>query len=119
MADAPEPQPLDAIAAIRRALDLLNRVRATKDEPPLRHALCLHLGRVLCGNIGSSERLDFTIIGEAVNLTARCLEKARELAVDLVLTAEFARRFNVTQARDLGTHRLRDIAEPMGLLTPV
>jgi adenylate cyclase len=116
VAGAPEPDPLGAVTAIRLGLDMLNRTRSTRGEPPLRQALCLHFGKVLYGNIGSSERLDFTIIGDAVNITARCLEKARELAVDHVLTAEFGRRFDVRDARDLGTHRLRDIAEPVSLL---
>ena len=77
----------------------------------------MHFGEVLYGNIGSSERLDFTIIGNAVNLAARCLEKTRELASDYLFTEMFARRFGYTGLRPVGVHKLPGIEDGVPLLT--
>jgi len=110
-----EPQPLDAVAAIRQRLDALNSTRATTGEPPLRHGLCLHFGKVLYGNIGSSERLDFTIIGDAVNIAARCLQEARVLSTDYLATDAFVARFRPQHSTPIGERRLRGVTEPITL----
>src|SRR3546814_2350426 len=62
--DVAAPAPLRAVLAIRERLAALNEARDAASQMPLRHALCLHYGRVLYGNVGSSDRFDFTIIGE-------------------------------------------------------
>jgi adenylate cyclase len=68
------------------------------------------------GNIGSSERLDFTIVGEAVNVTARCLEATRSLGHDYLFTEAFAQRFGRTGLRSIGQHSLRGTDTSVELL---
>src|SRR6476661_7178861 len=63
-----------AAASAVDAMLVLNRVRATEGEPAVRFGLALHIGEVMFGNIGASQRLDFTVIGPTVNHAAR-LEK--------------------------------------------
>ena len=63
-----------AAAAAVDAMLVLNRIRAAEGEPTVRFGLALHIGEVMFGNIGASQRLDFTVIGPAVNHAAR-LEK--------------------------------------------
>jgi adenylate cyclase len=92
-AGRPDPDPVGAVRAIRQLLADLNQARSTKGEPPVRHGVGLHFGDVLLGNIGASERLDFTIIGEAVNVAARCAEETRALDVDYLATCDFVARF--------------------------
>jgi adenylate cyclase len=111
--EGPEPAPLAAVLEVRRRLAALNRVRAAAGQTPLRHALCVHYGRVLYGNIGATDRLDFTIIGEAVNLTARGVEAAKALGAEYLFTAAFAGHFGLTGLTPAGRHALRGIAEPM------
>jgi adenylate cyclase len=84
---------------------------------PLRHALCLHYGQVLYGNIGSSDRFDFTIIGDAVNLTARGVDAAKELGVDYIFTAAFVERFGVAGLSRCGRRVLQGIDEPLDMFT--
>jgi adenylate cyclase len=115
--DGPPPAPLQAVLAIRRRLAELNRVRVNVSQTPLRHALCLHYGRVLYGNIGSSDRLDYTIIGEAVNLTARGAEAAKVLDVEYVITAKFADRFGGAGLIPIGHFGLRGVPEPTQMFT--
>ena len=89
----PEPAPVDAVYAMRRRLTKLNQARHVGSEPPIRHGLCLHFGQVLYGNVGSTERLDFTIIGQAVNVAARGVEATRALDADYLFTGDFVKHF--------------------------
>jgi adenylate cyclase len=114
-AGQPDPDPVGAARAICRRLADLNQVRYAKGEPAVRHGVGLHFGEVLFGNIGSSERLDFTIIGEAVNVASRCAEETRALNIDYVATGEFVARFGADQFVPLGRHQLREIEEPIAL----
>lgn len=113
-----EPRPLDAVLSIRERLAELNRARIALGEFRLGHALCVHYGRVLYGNVGSSERLDFTVIGEPVNVAARGVEAAKSSGHDYVLTDAFVRRFGNKGLVSIGQHAMRGIAEPMELYTP-
>ena len=111
--DSATPVPLEAVLAIRHRLGALNAARTKASQTPLRHALCLHYGRVLYGNIGSTDRLDFTIIGEAVNLTARGVEADKAIGSDYLFTRTFVDRFGVANLTSAGRHTLRNIPEPV------
>src|SRR3546814_19507490 len=84
---------------------------------PLRHALCLHYGRVLYGNVGSSDRFDFTIIGDAVNLTARGVDAAKELGVEYLFTTAFVERFGVAGLTRWGRRVLQRVGETVEMFT--
>jgi adenylate cyclase len=114
-----DPAPVKAIFSIRQRLAQLNESRESRRVPLLRQALCVHFGRALYGNIGSSERLDFTIIGEAVNIAARGVEAAKALNVEYVLTGDFAERFGYSGLVSAGRQTLRGISEPLELFTLV
>jgi adenylate cyclase len=114
------PDPLAAINEIRGRLDAANRARAAIGQPLLRHGVCLHFGTVLYGNIGSRHRLDYTIIGDAVNIAARCVADTRRLGIDYICTEAFARRFGDKHLKRIGECAVRGIAVPVVLysLTP-
>jgi adenylate cyclase len=57
--------------AMRRALRELNEVNVIKGLPELNMGIGIHTGEVILGNIGSRKKLDYTIIGDGVNLTSR------------------------------------------------
>ncbi len=82
-----------ALAVARDASDNLaarNADLAAEGGPELRHALAFHIGEVLYGNIGGSNRLDFTAIGRGVNRTARLQTVASELGRELAASSAFA-----------------------------
>ena len=104
------PRPLDAIRAIRRRFGELNEARAATGNAQLSHAVCIHLGRVLYGNVGSSERLDFTVIGEAVNVASRGVDAAKTLGVEYVFTQPFVDHFGDGGMAFLGRHAMEGVA---------
>ena len=109
-----------ALAAVGESagrLAELNGVRAASGEPEFAHGIGLHVGEVSYGNIGSRERLDFTVIGREVNITSRIEGKCKELGEPLLCSAAFAGE--VGQGfRDLGQFELKGLSEPIRLSVP-
>ncbi len=102
-----------AVAAARSARQHLaehNEQRRADGLPIIEYGLALHLGEVHYGNIGAPERLDFTVIGPAVNHAARLEELGAELGQPIVASASVAAAENNLTA--LGPHKLRGVSEP-------
>jgi adenylate cyclase len=74
----------------RRRIAELNAERAKGAQRTTDFYLALHLGRVYFGNIGSSDRLDFTVIGPAVNEASRIMALCSSVRRPLLLSARFA-----------------------------
>ena len=87
-----------------------NERRASAGKPRIRYGLALHVGDVMYGNIGGEARLDFTVIGPAVNLTSRIESMCKILDRSPLLSAEFAGVSDV-ETEYLGEFELKGIAE--------
>jgi adenylate cyclase len=82
-----------ALTAAEEALEAMrdvNELRASAGKAPLSVGIGLHAGSVSYGNIGSQTRLDFTVIGPAVNLAARITGLCRPLNQKLLASKAFA-----------------------------
>ena len=79
--------------------------------------LALHVGEVFYGNIGARGRLDFTVIGPAVNLAARVQGQCTPLGTPLLMTGAFATHLDRSDLVSLGTVPLKGIDAPAELLT--
>lgn len=109
----------DALAAAQGALAAnaaINGRRAAAGEPSLALDVALHLGQVMYGNVGSARRLDFTVIGPAVNEASRIEALCEPLGCHLLTSAAFAHACPQT-LRSLGRHTLRGVAGPQELFT--
>ncbi|MBV9152452.1 MAG: adenylate/guanylate cyclase domain-containing protein, partial [Alphaproteobacteria bacterium] len=84
---------------------------AMAGEPPLDIVIALYIGTVIYANIGAADRLDFTVIGPAVNLVSRVEAVGKALGEPVVVTADFAQALG-NDLRRLGPHRLRGRHEP-------
>jgi adenylate cyclase len=114
-ADEPETSESDgcarALAAAEAALarnDALNNARRTRGEPALDLDLVLHHGEVIYGNVGAARRLDFTVVGRAVNEASRMEQLCEELGCNLLLSAPFAALCG-RETVSLGHHVLRGV----------
>ena len=108
-----------ALAAARRLMGDIaaaHEARATGGHEPLRFGIGLHVGTVTFGNVGTGNRLDFTVIGPAVNIAARLEGLTKELKVPVLASAAFNEVCPVPLA-SLGFHRLRGVAEPVEVFT--
>ena len=87
----------------------LNGLRAARGDEPLGLGMALHVGEVMYGNIGARSRLDFTVIGSAVNEVCRVEALTRSLGCDLLLTKDFVREAKLERATSLGEHALKGV----------
>lgn len=87
-------------------------------EPPLKIVVALHVGTAFYGNIGAADRLDFTVIGPAVNLVSRVEAVGKSLNLPIIVTDDFARAYGAPLA-SLGRHNLRGLATAHELFAPV
>src|SRR6202048_2795271 len=99
-----------ALAAARQARTSIAAL-ASSAMPGLRFGLALHIGDVLYGNIGSSNRLDFTCIGPAVNCAARIEKLTSQLGRAVLASGEFARHC-AGEFTPLGEYRLAGFSAP-------
>jgi adenylate cyclase len=81
---------LRAEEILRTRLHDLNERRRAEERPTTSVYIGLHVGEVFYGNIGSVERLDFTVVGPAVNETSRIASMCRSVDRPMLLSADFA-----------------------------
>jgi adenylate cyclase len=88
----------DSALAMRQALDVLNTERLAEakrdNEPflPLNIGIGINCGDCLVGNMGSDQRFDYSVLGDAVNLASRLEGQSKNYGVDIVLGEEVAKR---------------------------
>jgi adenylate cyclase len=107
---------LRAVVAARAGMAHLNAGRQQQQLPPLSFGAALHLGEILWGNIGASDRLDFTAIGSAVNLVSRLEGLCKLLGRSVLISGAVAAEATTTLV-PLGEHALRGIAAPCAVFT--
>ncbi len=110
---------LTAAEQALQKVDALTSRRQAKGLPVSRFYIALHLGEVMFGNIGAQNRLDFTVVGPAVNEVSRIESMCRSLDQSLVISQAFA---EATSGRDsrlvsLGRYALRGVTRPQELFT--
>ena len=107
---------IDAAREAMHALERINRARAEACKPVAEVDLALHIGEVFYGNVGAADRLDFTVIGPAVNEAARIETLCEPLGRKVLVSAEFAAAAGGCDGlQPLGHHRLRGVREPRAI----
>jgi adenylate cyclase len=96
------------------AIDTDNRQRAAAGQPPIGLRIGLHTGPVIVGNIGATDRLNYTVVGVTVNIAQRLEQFARSYrqpdnATTIVASGETARHLDPATFDSLGRHRVRGI----------
>ncbi len=109
---------LAATVAARRGAVTLNERRAAAGLPVTDMYLGLHFGEVFYGNIGSTDRLDFTVVGPAVNEVSRIAAMCRSADQLMLVSAAFADvGDNRSRLVPVGRYALRGVGRPQELFT--
>ncbi len=88
----PEESPDDASHAVRCCLEIreelarFNALRAARGEVPLRVGMGLNRGKVIAGNIGSPKKMEYTVIGDTVNVASRLESATKDYGTDLLIS---------------------------------
>jgi adenylate cyclase len=108
---------LSAAIAARRGVAELKKRRTADGKPVTDMYLGLHIGKVFYGNVGSRERLDFTV-GPAVNEASRIAEMCRSLDQPILTSTAFARVGDIKRRLvSVGRYALRGVLHPQELFT--
>jgi adenylate cyclase len=105
-----------ALAAAHEARRRLGASPQAASDPLLDFGISLHLGQVIYGNVGVPERLQFTVVGAAVNEVVRVQDLTKSLGCPLLATDAFAGAVPGPW-RSLGEHALRGFETPVPILT--
>ena len=113
----------EALAAVRAALamqanlDALNRELEQEGLEPLRQGIGIHCGDVMAGNLGSSHRLEYTVIGAAVNLASRLESLTRRFPDYPILMSGDVRELiaDAVLVEDLGSHAVKGWPDPIAV----
>ncbi|MBV9459978.1 MAG: adenylate/guanylate cyclase domain-containing protein [Bradyrhizobium sp.] len=107
---------LHAVSEAREAMAALNEKNSGSGRAPLNFGIGLHVGDVMYGNIGSRTRLDFTVIGPAVNMASRLEALTKQFGKPVLLSRAFAdfveRDFDLER---VGEHSVRGFSDPIEL----
>lgn len=103
-----------AALRMRSALAEFNREQAQAEMPELRVGFGVATGEMVAGNVGSSRKLEYTVIGDPVNLAARLQELTTELDAEILVSSETARLAGgEANLRSLGEIEVRGRVEPV------
>lgn len=105
---------LHAVTEAQQAMVALNERNDGTGRAPLNYGIGVHVGDVMYGNIGSTSRLDFTVIGPAVNMASRLEALTKQLGRTVLLSRAFAelveREFELEH---VGKHEVRGFSDPI------
>ncbi|WP_425405397.1 adenylate/guanylate cyclase domain-containing protein [Hwanghaeella sp.] len=107
---------LDAAVDAFSSLAVLNRLREREGKPAIRFGVGLHFGHVIYGNVGAPGRLDFTVMGPAVNRTARLESLTKDLEIPLLLSQEMG-LIAAVPVTPRGEHMLKGVAVPQSVVS--
>ena len=107
---------LHAVTEAREAMTALNEKNGETGRAPLNYGIGVHVGDVMYGNIGSRTRLDFTVIGPAVNMASRLEALTKQLGRPVLLSRAFADSVGSGFALDrVGEYPVRGFNDPIEL----
>ena len=103
-----------AIRAARAIEQRLAAMPSPENSDAIRAAMGISFGLVTWGNVGSEDRLDFTVIGDAANIAARLSDLAKNLGTSVLVCSEICDRTSA-ECTSKGIHELHNIVDPVAV----
>ena len=98
-------------------LDEWNKERGTKNLPQIQHRIGIHFGTCVVGNIGGEQRIEFAVIGDAVNVASRICDACKEFDTNFLITYSVANRIkHKFKFENVLEYYIRGRDEPIGLV---
>jgi adenylate cyclase len=82
----------DCGVLMNNKLAMWNKTRAEDGRPEIRHRIGIHYGKCVVGNMGSEQRLEFAVIGDAVNVASRICDACKNFDNNFLISADVANR---------------------------
>jgi adenylate cyclase len=122
---APHSRADDSVRAVRTALGMVDALEDLNGElrrigfPELASGIGINTGHVVAGNIGSPTRLNYTVIGDCVNLASRVEDLTKVYGVPILVTGNTKARAPSFTYREIDTVRVKGRAAPVTLYQPL
>jgi uncharacterized protein (DUF427 family)/class 3 adenylate cyclase len=107
---------VNAAKAAMAAISEINLKQLSEGKPEINFGIGMHIGDLTYGNIGIPERLEFTVIGSAVNEAARIEATTKDLGIPVLISDTFATAYT-GDLKSVGKHRLRGVENERHLFT--
>ena len=105
---------LESAQDARSTLSVVNHLRKRKAKPLIEFGVGLNVGEVVYGNVGAPDRLDFTVMGPAVNRTSRLESLTKVLGHNILVSKDFAEQID-NPTKSLGEHIMKGIEQPQSV----
>jgi len=105
---APVSYPEHAFMAVKTALEMKVRIEQIREKYPIRVGIGVNTGPMICGNIGSHQRMDYTVVGDAVNLASRLEGLTKDYDAQIIVSEATYRAVETkVQAREIGWAKIK------------
>ena len=98
-------------------LEEWNKNRATKNLQQIQHRIRIYFGTCMVGNIGGEQRIEFAVIGDAVNVASRICDACKEFDTNFLITSSVANRIqHKLKFENVQEYYVRGRDEPISLV---
>jgi adenylate cyclase len=108
---------LESARDAQQTLAALNHRRRRHSQPEIIFGVGLNVGEVIYGNVGAPDRLDFTVMGPAVNRTARLESLTKIIGENILVSKDFSDQVDCPM-HYFGEHKMKGIAKPQMVFAP-
>ena len=108
---------VEAALAMEGELAALNQELAAQGEPPMEMGIGIDGGEVIAGNVGSTDRLEYTVIGDAVNRSSRIEQLKKSLGTRILVSERIYRDAGISGGRALDPVAVKGIDQPLQLFS--
>lgn len=107
----------DCAIEMNEKLDEWNLERSKEGLPKIKHRIGIHYGDCVVGNMGNERRMEFAVIGDAVNVASRICDACKEFDTNFLVSADLAKRVKILGRHELvESYSIRGRAEPINLI---